>query len=93
MPTRKATGLGPVGSGVGRGFLMHSGLMVNPHDEWIVGLAGQVVFHRQPAPKGETRAQRRARDRESAVWGQLIEQVGPPPEDAQWIHVMDRGRR
>lgn len=90
-PKRQAQGLGPVGSGVGRGFLMHSGLMVTPHAEWIVGLAGQIVFHRQPAPKGETRAQRRARARESAVWGQLIEQVGPPPEDAQWIHVMDRG--
>jgi hypothetical protein len=49
------------------------------------------VFHRQPAPKGETRTQRRARDRESAVWGQLIEQVGPPPAGAQWVHVMDRG--
>jgi hypothetical protein len=90
-PTRQARGLGPVGSGVGRGFLMHSGLMVTPNDEWIVGLAGQILFHRQAAPKGETRAQRRARDRESAVWGQLIEQVGPPPEGAPWIHVMDRG--
>jgi hypothetical protein len=90
-PTRQATGLGPVGSGVGRGFLIHSGLMVTPQDEWIVGLAGQIVSHRRPAPKGETRAQRRARDRESAVWGQLIERVGPPPRHAQWIHVMDRG--
>jgi hypothetical protein len=90
-PTRQATGLGPVGSGAGRGFLMHSGLMVTPHDEWIVGLAGQIPFHRRPAPKGETRAQRRARDRESAVWGQLIERVGPPPDGARWIHVMDRG--
>jgi hypothetical protein len=90
-PTRQVTGLGPVGSGVGQGFLIHSGLMVSPHEEGIVGLAGQILFHRQPAPKGETRAQRRARDRESAVWGQLIEQVGPPPAEAQWIHVMDRG--
>jgi hypothetical protein len=90
-PKRQATGLGPVGSGVGRGFLLHSGLMVTPQDEWIVGLAGQVLFHRQPSPKGETRAQRRARDRESAVWGQLIERVGPVPAGAQWIHVMDRG--
>jgi hypothetical protein len=88
---RQAKGLGPVGSGVGRGFLIHSGLMVPPHEEWIVGLAGQLLFHRRPAPKGETRTQRRARDRESAVWGRLIEQVGPPPAQAQWIHVMDRG--
>ena len=90
-PTRQAKGLGPVGSGVGRGFLIHSGLMVDPRDEWIVGLAGQILFHRQPAPKGETRTQRRQRQRESAVWGQLIEQIGPPPAAAQWIHVMDRG--
>jgi hypothetical protein len=90
-PKRQAKGLGPVGSGVGRGFLIHSGLMVTPHDEWIVGLAGQLLFHRRPAPKGETRTQRRARDRESEVWGQLIEQVGPPPGQAQWVHVMDRG--
>lgn len=90
-PKRQAAGLGPVGSGVGRGFLIHSGLTVTPHEEWVVGLAGQVLFHRRPAPKGETRAGRRARDRESAVWGQLIEQVGPPPATAQWVHVMDRG--
>ena len=50
---RQVKDLGPVGDGVGRGFMIHSGLMVNPHDEWIVGLAGQVLFHRQPAPKGE----------------------------------------
>jgi hypothetical protein len=54
-------------------------------------LAGQILFHRKPAPKGETRTQRRARDRESAVWGQLIELVGRPPEQTQWVHVMDRG--
>jgi hypothetical protein len=90
-PKRQAKGLGPVGTGKGRGFLIHSALMADPHEEWIVGLAGQVLFHRRPVPKGETRTQRRARDRESAVWGQLIEQVGRPPEGAQWIHVMDRG--
>ena len=89
--TRQATGLGPVGRGTGRGFLIHSALVVTPRDEWVVGLAGQVLFHRQPAPKGETLTQKLRRDRESAVWGQLIEQVGPPPGTAQWVHVMDRG--
>jgi hypothetical protein len=89
--TRQATGLGPVGRGTGRGFLIHSALVVTPRDEWVVGLAGQVLFHRQPAPRGETLTQKLRRDRESAVWGQLIEQVGPPPGTAQWVHVMDRG--
>ncbi len=88
---RQATGLGPVGRGTGRGFLLHSALVVDPHDEWVVGLAGQVLFHRRPAPQGETLTQKQQRDRESAVWGQLIEQVGPPPATAQWVHVMDRG--
>lgn len=31
------------------------------------------------------------RDRESQVWGQLIEQIGPPPEGTQFVHVYDRG--
>jgi hypothetical protein len=88
---RQASGLGPVGRGTGRGFLLHSALVVNPRDEWVVGLAGQILFHRRPAPKGETLTQKQRRDRESAVWGQLIEQVGPPPATAQWVHVMDRG--
>jgi hypothetical protein len=88
---RQATGLGPVGRGTGRGFLIHSALVVVPGDEWVVGLAGQILFHRRPAPKGETLTQKQRRDRESAVWGQLIEQVGPPPATARWVHVMDRG--
>lgn len=88
---RQAQGLGPVGRGTGRGFLLHSALAVDPRDEWVVGLAGQVLFHRRPIPKGETLAQKQRRDRESAVWGRLIEQVGPPPPTAQWVHVMDRG--
>lgn len=88
---RQATGLGPVGRGTGRGFLLHSALVVTPNDEWVAGLAGQILFHRRPAPKGETLTQKQQRDRESAVWGQLIELVGPPPPTAQWVHVMDRG--
>jgi hypothetical protein len=88
---RQAVGLGPVGRGTGRGFLLHSALVVAADDEWVLGLAGQILFHRQPAPKGETLTEKLRRDRESAVWGQLIEQVGPPPATAQWVHVMDRG--
>jgi hypothetical protein len=66
--TRQAKGLGPVGRGTGRGFLLHSALVVDPREEYVVGLAGQVLFHRRPVPKGETAAQKRLRDRESAVW-------------------------
>ena len=89
---RQAAGLGPLGKGTGRGFLLHSGLMVRPETEEVVGLAGQAIRYRRPKPKGE-RYSREAlkRDRESVVWGQVIEQVGPPAEGVQFIHVFDRG--
>jgi hypothetical protein len=90
-PTRQIRGLGPVGTGTGQGFLLHSGLMVAPDHEVVHGLAGQILFHRKPVPKGESRTQRRKRERESEVWGQLIERIGRPPQGTRWIHVMDRG--
>jgi hypothetical protein len=88
---RQVTGLGPTGNGGGRGFLLHSGLLVAAAAEAVRGLAGQVLHYRRPAPQGETRTQRLKRKRESAVWGELIDQVGPPPLGAEWVHVMDRG--
>jgi hypothetical protein len=88
---RQITGLGPTGNGGGRGFLLHSGLLVAAQGDAVRGLAGQVLHYRRPAPKGETRSQRLKRKRESAVWGELIDQVGPPPPGAEWVHVMDRG--
>lgn len=89
--SRQASGLGPVGKNDGRGFLLHSGLMVDPASEAVVGLAGQVLRHRTPRPAGERSYQALARDRESAVWGQLIDQIGPPPAGVQLVHVFDRG--
>ena len=87
---REAEGLGPVGKGVGRGFLLHSGLMVDP-EGGVLGLAGQVVRYRKPAPQGERSYQTLRRDRESLVWGELVEQIGPPAEGVRFIHVYDRG--
>lgn len=88
---RQVEGLSAVGNGSGLGFLLHSALMVAADSEAIVGLAGGVIHYRQPVPKKETFRQRLARDRESRVWGQVIEQVGPPAEDTQFIHLFDRG--
>jgi len=90
---RDVAGLGPVGQGTGRGFFLHSGLMRDAHSGKIDGLAGQVLFHRQPkssrrVPKN---TKRRDPERESIAWGQLIDQIGPPPADVRWIHVCDRG--
>jgi hypothetical protein len=88
---RKLRGMGPTGNGGGWGFLLHSALVVGAESEAIFGLAAQKVRYRKPAPKKENSTQRLKRDRESALWGQVIDQVGPPPEGVCWVHVMDRG--
>jgi hypothetical protein len=88
---RKISGLNPVGDGPHLGFLLHSALMVDPKTEEVFGLAAQTIHHRQKVPKGETFRERLARDRESRVWGDVIELVGPPPEGTTFTHVFDRG--
>ena len=50
---REISGLGPTGNGGGRGFLLHSALMVSAEGEEIFGLAGQKIWYRKPAPKKE----------------------------------------
>jgi hypothetical protein len=88
--TNQAAGLGPLGQGFGRGFLLHSGLMVHPKTEDVVGLAGQIIHYRTPAPKNETKTHRLNRDRESMNWSQLVDQIGVPPESVLFVHVCDR---
>lgn len=89
--TNQARGLGPLGQGIGRGFLLHSGLLVQPDTEEVIGLAGQRIHYRKPAPKNETPAQRLSRKRESQVWGGVIGQIGVPPAGARFVDVCDRG--
>lgn len=88
---REVEGLGPVGTGGGRGFLLHSSLMVSAEGEEIFGMAGQTIYHRKPVAKGETFRQRLARERESKIWGEVIELVGSPPQGVSFTHVFDRG--
>lgn len=88
---RKIRGASPVGDGRGQGFLLHSGLMVQADSGRVLGLAGGVIHHRQEKPAGETARQRLARERESRVWGDVIEQIGPPAPGVRYTHVFDRG--
>ena len=88
---RKIAGLSKIGNGSGRGFLLHNALMVNANSQEIVGVASQTVHYRKPRPKKETAAQRMKRERESRVWGDVIDDVGQPPEAVQFVHVCDRG--
>lgn len=90
---RDVAGLGPVGRGSGRGFLLHSGLLRDAESGDMEGLAGQVLFHRKSKSnkKAHKNSKRRDPARESIAWGQLIDQIGPPPAEVRWIHVCDRG--
>lgn len=89
--SRAIEGVSPVASEWGQGFLLHSGLLVDAASEQVLGLAGQVIRHRQPAVRGENTTQRRQRPRESEIWGDLIEQIGPPSGEVEYVHVFDRG--
>ncbi len=89
-PRRTIEGLKPVGNGTGQGFYLHSSVLVADQTDEIVGLAGQELFYRIPARKKENTAKRKKRERESEVWGRLVDSIGPPQADATIIHVCDR---
>jgi hypothetical protein len=85
--------LGPTGNGGGWGFLLHNSLMVKADNQEVVGVSGQVIHYRsvKQESRKESSTQKLKRDRESDVWGKVIDQVGPPPSNVEWIHVLDRG--
>lgn len=92
---RKTTGLGPIGNGKGRGFFLHSALMVDAGPKHQVdGLVAQEVFYRKvptQTKKKDQNSQRGQADRESAVWGRVFDAVGRPPAGVTYKHVCDRG--
>ena len=92
---RDIEGVGPTGNGSGNGFLLHNAVMVDADSEEILGVAGQTIHYRKrkrkPA-KPLTAPQRlKKKNRESEVWGKVIDDIGPPAEDASYVHVFDRG--
>lgn len=87
-------GLGPIGNGKGRGFLLHSTMAVDPDGVGeVLGLAYQMVFCREPQPqkKTETRTERKHRKRESHIWPTSVREVGASGTASRWILVADRG--
>jgi hypothetical protein len=89
---REIPGAGRTGSGKGTGFFLHSALVVAADGPEIIGLAGQELYTRpQEKIPRVTSPQRRKRTRETDVWGRVIDQVGPAPEGARFVHVCDRG--
>lgn len=88
---RQIEGMGIISSGTAQGYLLHSSLMVSTDGCEVVGLAGQTIYYRKRIPAKETQASRLKRRRESEIWGQVIDQVGPPPDRVRFTHVFDRG--
>lgn len=92
---RKATGLGPIGNGHNRGFFLHSALMVDAGPgHHTNGLVAQEVFYRKVRSGARSKSKNSSRsraDRESAVWGRVIDAVGPPPAGVNYKFVCDRG--
>ena len=73
------TGLGILGDGQGRGMQLHNCLVVDSSRGIVEGQAGALVYYRKRKPKNETRMQCLRRSRESELWGNLVDKVGPPP--------------
>jgi len=89
---RQIAGMGMINSERHPGFLLHSALALDAATGEVLGLAGQTIRHRRRCAKHETSRDRLKRvDRESRLWTEVIEQVGPPSAEAQYTHVCDRG--
>jgi hypothetical protein len=85
-------GLGPLGNGEGRGYLLQSVLAIEPETAMVIGVMHHEPFLRQPAPRPrESASQRKQRARESQVWERSVAAIGAPPAGATWVHVGDRG--
>ena len=90
---REIEGLGPTGNGSGQGFLLHNALLVQAESNEIIGVAGQTIHYRKKkkSKKRENSARILKRKRESEVWGTVIDQIGKPRDEVEYVHVFDRG--
>jgi hypothetical protein len=94
------SGLGHIGDGQERGFLLHSCLAVRVERYEpetgpalnLQGLFGQELWRRLEPPRGERqdKRKRQKRVRESARWGSFLAETNGPPPGTQWVYVADR---
>ena len=74
-----------------QGFLLHSSLAVDAATDEVLGLAGQTIRHRRRVKREHANRRLKRADRESRLWGDVIDQVGAPPDGVRYTHVCDRG--
>lgn len=97
--------VGP-GSEFKQGFMLHSVLAVRWAEPFsaqtgerrpplsILGIANQQYYVREPIPDGENgngSRHRMKRQRESRLWLESGEQLGPAPDGSRWVRICDRG--
>ena len=91
---RRLSGVGRVGStAAARGFYLHTALIVAADREELFGVAAQDLYARplQKVRRVGSASRKQLTQRETDVWGRVIDRVGPPAADARFIHVCDRG--
>jgi hypothetical protein len=89
---RSIADLGPIGGGLNRGYLCHNSLAFDPKRHEVIGLANQILHCRRHVGRKEgVKSKRERKDRESRLWINGVEAVGPPPASCTWVHVADRG--
>jgi Transposase DNA-binding len=89
---RQTTGLGWIGNTGACGFLLHRCLAVRPRAvPEILGWAAPRVWTRHEVKKGTgTRAVHAQRRKESEVWAEVVEAIGPAAPHPYWVSVSDR---
>jgi len=86
------TDLGPIGNGHGRGYLCHNSLAIQPDTREVLGLVHQIVRRRVPAPPKEgVKAKRERPSRESRLWSDAVNALGPDPAGVRVVDIADRG--
>lgn len=83
-------GMGMITHSESQGFLLHSSLAVDADSREVLGLAAQVIRHRRRVKKQHARQRLKRKDRESRMWGDVIDMVGASDE-VIYTHVCDRG--
>lgn len=86
----KWTNLGPTADSSGNGIMFHSCLAVKFRDNqpYVIGLAGQKAWIREEKEEGaDPKAQE---EKESQVWQEMVDQIGPVPKNCKWTTVGDR---
>jgi hypothetical protein len=84
--------LGQIGNGSRKGYVCANALAIVAETREVLGLAGQILFHRPDVDPKETRDARRDRaTRESRLWRSVSAEIPAPVAGRRQVEVADRG--